>query len=153
MWPEIIKKYESQDIWNVDETALYFRAIPDGTITFKNDLEKGGKRCKERVTAMFACSMTGEKKMALVTGKSACPHCFRGVKLLVDYDSRKSAWMKEKIYAAWLQNWEQELCHNNTHIMLLVDNCSVHSEDAGEGLTNISVAFLPPNTSVMQPLD
>ncbi len=38
--------------------------------------------------------------------------------------------------------------------MLLVDNCSAHSEDAGEGLTNISVAFLPPNTtSVMQPLD
>ncbi len=48
---------------------------------------------------MFACSMMGEKKTALVIGKSAYPHCFRGVKLLVDYDSSKSAWMTEKIYA------------------------------------------------------
>ena len=152
IWPRLMENYDPDQIWNADETGLYFRALPDGTITFKNDFAKGGKRSKERITAMLACSMVGEKKRILVIGKSKSPRCFRGASLPVDYEANKSAWMTSAIFSNWLRAWDKELCLAKKKILLLVDNCAAHPEV--EELTNIRLEFFPPNTtSVLQPCD
>ena len=70
VWPDLPARYAEEDNWNADESGIYFRALPDGTLTFKDDVSKGGKRSKERVTVLFTCSITGEKRKMFVIGKS-----------------------------------------------------------------------------------
>ncbi len=48
-------------------------------LTFKSDNRKRGKKSKERITALFACSAAGEKKELYVTDKSQNPCCFKNV--------------------------------------------------------------------------
>ena len=43
VWPEISAKYVAKDIYNCDETGLYFKALPEGTMCFKDDKPSGGK--------------------------------------------------------------------------------------------------------------
>ncbi|XP_041361927.1 tigger transposable element-derived protein 4-like [Gigantopelta aegis] len=42
--PDILKTYEADDIYNADETGLYYRALPDGTLTVKSETVSGSKR-------------------------------------------------------------------------------------------------------------
>ena len=35
--PEILLEYEEENIFNADETGLFYRATPDGTLCFKNE--------------------------------------------------------------------------------------------------------------------
>ncbi len=98
VWPEISKNYSPESIWNCDETALYFRAVPHRTLTFTNDFSKGSKKSKDRVTALLGSSMIGEKKKVLIIGKSKKPCCFQGVSLPVGYAANKSAWMTGQIF-------------------------------------------------------
>lgn len=79
-------EYSEENIYNADETALYYRALPDHTFVLNKEKAKGDKACKERVTALCCASMAGEKKGLLVIGKSKNPRCFKGVKKLpVEY--------------------------------------------------------------------
>lgn len=150
-WPAIISEYEPGDIYNADETGLFYRALPEHTYMFKGEKVKGSKTCKERITVLCCVSMTGEKKELLVIGKSKNPRCFKGVKqLAVVYSSSTNAWMTSRIFSEWLTKWDNEL---KRRILLLVDNFSGHAVD-GVHLKNIRVVFLPANTtSLMQPCD
>ena len=55
-------QYDPANAYNADKTGMYFRALPDGTLTFKSDDSGGSKKSKERVTALVACNMTGSDK-------------------------------------------------------------------------------------------
>ena len=39
---EIVKGYELKDIWNADETGLFWRALPDKSLSVKKDRLKVG---------------------------------------------------------------------------------------------------------------
>lgn len=41
--PEICEGYDACDIFNCDETGLFFRALPDKTLSAKRQSSKGGK--------------------------------------------------------------------------------------------------------------
>ena len=152
-WPVLSEPYAADDIYNADELDLYFRALPDSTLTFREDFAKGCKCSKEWITGLVACSMTGEKKKLLIIGKSKSPHCFKGVTLPVDYEANSSTWMTSSFFIKWLQAWDCELGQDKKKISLLVDNCSAHS-DVDDNLVNINLKFLPPNTtSILQPCD
>lgn len=43
----ILRTYHPDDIFNADETALYYKMLPDKTLAFKVDVCAGGKRRKE----------------------------------------------------------------------------------------------------------
>jgi hypothetical protein len=66
MIPEIRSDLEPCNIVNCDETGLYYRTLPDKTLSAKGASCKGAKNSKERLTIMFACSATGEKLKPLV---------------------------------------------------------------------------------------
>lgn len=51
--------YKLCDIFNVDETALFYKCIPDKTLTFKNDKRSSGKYSKVRLALLLAVHMTG----------------------------------------------------------------------------------------------
>ena len=47
---ELLEKYEPCNVYNADETGIYYRALPDGTLTFSTDALSGSKKAKERIT-------------------------------------------------------------------------------------------------------
>ena len=154
--PEYLSNYGPDDIYNADETGLYYRATPDGTLAFKKESITGSKKAMDRFTVLVCCNMSGtDKKKLVVIGKSANPRCFKGVKvqsLPVDYRNNKTAWMTSGLFTEWITSWDKELRLQKRKILLLVDNCSAHPKV--QGLTNIELRFLPPNTtSIIQPMD
>lgn len=92
--PRAIEDYCIHDIYNADETALYFKCLPDKTLAFRTEDCKGGKHSKERVTILLGSNVTGDSKLPpLMIGKSANPRCFKNVK------SRPMAYNETAFYA------------------------------------------------------
>ena len=93
IWPALHKKYEEEDIFNCDETGLFFRMMPNGTLAYKHDKRSGTKKEKNRITVLVTASMMGEKKTPFIIGKSAKPRCFKNIKSFpCDYISQNKAW-------------------------------------------------------------
>ena len=59
--PELLQQYVPRDVYNADETCIYFRAVPDGTLSFSTDRLSGRKKAKERVTALVCANMDWSK--------------------------------------------------------------------------------------------
>ena len=99
--PDIIKDCEPRKVFNAYETGLYWRAIPDGTLAFKNAEAAGSKIAKNRVTLLLACNMDRSEKLEPLTiGKSKNPRCFKNVKRLpVDYQANRNAWKTSEIWS------------------------------------------------------
>lgn len=154
--PEIMNEFSPENIYNADETGLYYRATPDGSLCFKKDNLAGSKKAMERVTVLCCTNMTGnDKKKLLVIGKSKRPRCFIELdikRLPVEYHANSNAWMTSLIFLDWLKRWDKELQRQSRLIILILDNCAAHPYT--ETLKNITLEFLPPNTtSLTQPLD
>ena len=121
---------------------------PDKSFTFKGEKCTGGKKAKERLTILVGAGMDGEKLPLLVIGKSKSPR-FSGVK---SYSANPKAWMNGDLFHQWLQKWNRKLSGKNRHVLLVIDNCPTHPHDLQ--LTNITIKFLPPNTTAkLQPCD
>ena len=68
--PLIIGKYAPNDVYNADETGLFFKALPDRSLVMAKETCKGGKRSKERFTVLLCTNMTGTDKLQpLIIGK------------------------------------------------------------------------------------
>lgn len=59
----LIENYDARDIFNTDETGLFFKCLPDKALTFKDEKCHGGKHCKERLTVLLAVNMDGSEKL------------------------------------------------------------------------------------------
>lgn len=154
--PSLIEPYSPNNIFNADETGLFFKCLPNKTLTFKNQRCFGGKHSKERVTVLLGANMSGTEKLKVVLiGKSSNPRCFRGVKSLgLDYYSNKKAWMTTEIFEKWLLNLDQKFATQNRKILLFLDNCTSHPKDIQTRLKFITLQYFPANTtSVLQPMD
>ncbi|XP_023721482.1 tigger transposable element-derived protein 4-like [Cryptotermes secundus] len=154
VWPSIRKGYADKDIFNADETGIFFRLTPDRTLKFKGEKSVGGKLSKERITALVCANATGsEKRKLLVIGKSKNPRCFKNVENLpVRYSANKKSWMTSSLFEAELRSWDRELQTRKRKIILLVDNCPAHP--VLQNLEKIKLVFIPANTtSVLQPMD
>ena len=91
----VCKGYWLQDIVNADETGFFYRALPTKSMSVKGEEARGGKKSKEKITVLLACSAEREKLMPFVIGHSANPRCFKGLASLeclpVSYSSNKKA--------------------------------------------------------------
>jgi hypothetical protein len=71
--------YSERDIFNCDETGLMFRAIPDKTLTMKNDRCFGRKISKQHLTVLLCSNMLGDFEKPLIIGNARNPRCFKRV--------------------------------------------------------------------------
>ena len=72
---EKIKNYSLDDVFNFDETALFFKLQPNKTLS--NGSVSGTKLSKERLTVALCVNATGTYKCKpLVIGKAKKPQCF-----------------------------------------------------------------------------
>ena len=152
--PTLLDGYELKNVFNADETGLFYKLLPNKTLCFKNQPCHGGKHSKDRVTVLVGAHADGSEKLPLlVIGKSKKPRCFKNVNSLpVVYDASKKAWMNSTIFELWLRQLDSRFAHQQREVLLLLDNCPAHP--VVEGLTSIKVVMLPANaTSKLQPMD
>jgi len=134
--------------------GLYWRAMPDGTLSLKNTDAAGSKVPKEHVTLLLACNMDGSEKLKpLTTGKSKNPRCFKNAKKLpVPYEANKNAWMTGNIRKEWLKKIDRQMQARKHKIVMPCDNCAPHNGETQ--LANVKVIFMLPNiTYLIQPMD
>lgn len=153
----VLTGYDLKNVFNMDETGFFFRALPDSSLNHVKELCKGGKQGKDRVTVALTCSAMGEKLSPWIIGKSKNPRSFRGqdlTKFKVKYANSAKAWMTNPIFNQYLKDLDEHFKRKGRMILLFVDNAPVHIIDEKTVLTNVEVRFFPPNlTSVLQPLD
>ncbi|KAH7931698.1 hypothetical protein HPB51_029726 [Rhipicephalus microplus] len=95
----LLEKYSAEEIFNVDETTLFFKMLPHKTLALKGEPCHCGKlritaQCGSlQITALLCASMTGSEKLPIfVIGKSASPRCFKGKRQLpVKYVANRKA--------------------------------------------------------------
>ncbi|XP_060077937.1 tigger transposable element-derived protein 4-like [Ylistrum balloti] len=150
----ILQEYQPCDIYNADETGIFFRLLPDKTLEFKDVKCHGGKLSKDKLTVMVCSNMSGTDKLPLlVIGKSKNPRCFKNIKHIpVQYESNKTAWVTSDLFTTWVNQLDRKMSTKKRNIMLIVDNCPAHPQLMG--LKSVKLVFLPPNTtSHTQPMD
>lgn len=151
---ELLSGYEPSNIFNFDESGLFWKLFPDRTMANKNHSVEGAKKLKERLSILFGVSECGEKLPPLIIGKSKKPRAFKNKNvesLGVYYDHNASAWMTTSIFKSYFQKLNEKFKAAGRKIVALLDNCSSHNI---ENFSNVEFIFLPPNTtSLIQPLD
>ena len=160
----ICDQYPLCDIFNMDETALNYKASPETSLS--SELIPGGKINKERITACFCCNADGSQKMdPWFIGTAKNPRSFGTGKNHIEvhnlgliWRANKKAWMTGPLFREYLRWFNIQMTGRKT--LLLLDGFSSHHagvdllETQEIELTNVRVEFLPANTtSICQPLD
>eukprot|EP00731_Ephydatia_muelleri_P018687 Em0011g727a len=110
--PGIIEKYRPEDVFNIDETGLFYRQAPDRTLTTTADV-RGAKKAKDRITVALAVNVTASERLKpVVIHKYKKPRCFGRTfnpNSLVMYYSNTNAWSMRTdaiiwLHAAWGEN-------------------------------------------------
>jgi len=162
------KNFSTDDIYNCDETALFWSLLPNQTLAFKAEKGSpaGGRSNKARITVLFTCNASGtDLRKPLVIGKSKVPLCLKKLNmknLLCTYKSQAKGWMDGDIFMEFILDLNEDMKRQNRKIVLIIDGAGCHrtanaywnSEDHTSLISNIEVIFLPPNcTAKLQPLD
>jgi hypothetical protein len=71
----------TRDIYNTDETGLFYNVLPERTLALKGESCNGGKNSKDRLTVLLCVNSDGsDKQVPIVIGKSLKPQCLKNVK-------------------------------------------------------------------------
>jgi hypothetical protein len=151
----IMEEYESKNVFNCDETGLYWKSLPERTIESHHLKATGRKALKERVTVLLSVNMCGKKLPLLIIGKFGNPRCFckhNKNMFPCEYTHSKNAWMTRAIFNNWLSTLNRRMIIQQRKILLFLDNATPHKAETE--YSNVRLIFLPPNTtSVAQPVD
>ncbi|KAF2706969.1 DDE-domain-containing protein [Pleomassaria siparia CBS 279.74] len=147
-----VDTYTVEDVYNMDETGLFWKSVPD--VTLATCPQIGKKKDKERISVAITCSASGKK---LPFGNKS-----RGNVLIealdMKYRSNIKSWMTGQIMKEYLRWFDSRMRRPS---LLILDGFSAHEsaakaleEDKDEPLKWTTVRFLPPNTTAhWQPCD
>ena len=141
--PTILSNYELPDIYNADEFASLFQALPSKSLHLKDEKCIGGKFNKVRLTGLAAANANGEKLPMFIIGKSKSPRCFKNLKQLpCRYRGQQKSWLDSDLFEEWVRELDRKFEQQNRKVVLIIDNCPAHP--AIGGLKAIQLCFLPP---------
>ena len=125
----ILHGYQLTDIWNLDETGLFWRGIPTKSLVVKGDQCKGGKLSKERLTICLLVSSIGEKFKPLVIGRSHMSRAFNKVLPSgVIWKSNQKSWMSGALFHGYILQFNLKMGRQQRKVILLLDNATCHFE-------------------------
>ena len=64
--PQLLQEYDPEDVYNADETGLYYQATPDGSLSYAYEQLSGSKKAMDRITVLCCTNMTGKTKVKLL---------------------------------------------------------------------------------------
>lgn len=162
---------ESFEIYNADETGLYWKALPKNTVTSKKEKNAPGfKPSKQRISVLFCANADGSHRIKpLVVGNAKRPRALRNSMdhLPVVWRANKKAWFTQDIFKFWFdsmfcpavrlfQTTKKGKTRQEVRAILLLDNAPAHPSvrELRSPDGRIRVEFLPANTtSLIQPMD
>ncbi|XP_043268559.1 jerky protein homolog-like isoform X2 [Venturia canescens] len=154
--------YESVNIYNVDETGLNWKSLPEKNKSSEKRSSKSED--KERITVGFCANATGTHRVpALVISSQEKYTCSSDFTCLpVVYKSQAKSQMDSALFIDWYTNHfmpvvrlEQEKTGNTGKVLLLLDNAPCHSSAPllNSMDEHFAVMYLPPNVTVaLQPM-
>ena len=115
--PDLLEKFSPDDIFNADETGLFWKCLPDKTVSLK------GERSKDQITVLVCANMSGsEKLLFLVIGRFAKPRCFKNARTIpVQYEANKKTWMVSELFSSWLKKLDKKFKQDKRKIAVVVD--------------------------------
>lgn len=158
-------RYTPQDIYNMDETALYYQLLPGRTYARPGERVHGIKQSKARVSLAFWSNMDGsDKRKPILIGISKIPKVLRQRSLdnklkaklrhlPIRWMSSARGWMTKALMEELVEDFNNEMVRKNRKVVLIMDNASSHAF-ARESFSNVEIAYTPPNTTAtLQPMD
>ncbi|XP_019377766.1 PREDICTED: tigger transposable element-derived protein 4 [Gavialis gangeticus] len=145
--PYYLNDYQPKNVFNVKETGLFYRMLPNNTFAFKGETCTVGKLSKERITVVVGTNMDGTEKLPLlVIGKNKNPHCFKDVKSLpVDYEANDMAWMTSEVFEQWMHKLDKKFQAQQRRVVIFIDSFPAHPEV--KNLKSVELVFFPSDSS------
>ncbi|KAG6953249.1 hypothetical protein JG688_00012919 [Phytophthora aleatoria] len=132
-----IDEYEPRDVFNLDETGLFYQMAP-------RQLQPGETKRPKLLSIALCCNMDGSEKLEPVVIHSE-QNGLNDTQIPARLYSNDQAWMTGSNFSDWLQAFNSVM--ENRHVLLLVDAAPCHGTGATDfELSNVKVRFLPPNS-------
>ncbi|XP_033613726.1 COX assembly mitochondrial protein 2 homolog isoform X1 [Fukomys damarensis] len=156
------QKYLPEQIFNVDETSLFWKRMPE--CTYIRQESKAIPGFRDHVTLLLGGNVAGFKLKPFLIYHSENPRAFKNVSkhtLPVHYRHNKKAWMTSALLEDWFLNCfipqAKEYCGRNNisfKILLILDDAPGHPQHIGTIHPDVKVVYLPLNTTTLiQPMD
>jgi hypothetical protein len=145
----IIAQYDPENVYNMDETGLFFRLLPRYSILMPNEdnaSTKGKKKAKDRVSLIVCANASGTHKIPCVMiGKPKQLACIKDQHSPVPYFNKAKAWMDVETCWKWFNKVFVPEVKRRTGrpVRLLMDNAPRHLDTFKRD--DIHVVFFPPN--------
>ncbi|KAL2630849.1 hypothetical protein R1flu_015535 [Riccia fluitans] len=157
----LISGYDPEDVFNMDETSLFFQLEPNRTLSTRSI--SGKKKSKNSLSIALTENMTDTWKLPpFIVYKYSNPRAFscRSIRRLENlgilWSANSKAWKTIKLFEKFLLDFERRLREaGRKSALLLVDNFTGHKiVSVQDQIRILRVEFLPPNvTAVYQPMD
>ncbi|GLV40245.1 hypothetical protein CBL_07159 [Carabus blaptoides fortunei] len=158
--------YKPEQVFNVDETGLYWKRMPDRMYISKPEKSAPGyKVSKKRLNLLLGANAAGDFKLKpLLIYLSENPRPLKELKknqLSVIWRSNKKAWVTKATFEDWFKNHictevKNYLRDNNLSNkgLLILDNAPGHPTNLSELSEDVMIEYLPKNTTALiQPMD
>lgn len=141
---QVLSTYAPQDIYNCDETSLYWRKIPGRSLSTRP--LPGRKKDKARISVLFCYNSDASERIPIwFIGTARRPKAFVTAGINIEnlgcvWRSNKKAWMTREIFKEWLIWFDKKMAGRK--VVLLLDNFSAHEaafRDIGPQLQNTLV--------------
>ena len=130
---KLCKGYDQKDIWNMDESGYFFKALPSKGLAQKGKKKNQGRKkieAKDHCCIFCQCRWSKSGK-PIVIWQSKKPRYFKSASAPdtlaeVSYFDDPKSWMQVHIMENVLDTLNRQMVREGRKVMLLLDNATVH---------------------------
>ncbi|XP_004386991.1 tigger transposable element-derived protein 1-like [Trichechus manatus latirostris] len=158
--------YTPRQVFNVDETGLFWKRLPDRTfISLEEKSALGFKAARDLLTLLLGSNAAGDFKLKpLLVYPSENPRALKGFSkpnLPVVWRSHKKAWVTMSLFQEWFVHFfcpaVERYCAQNGlpyKALLILDSAPGHPGNLDDLSDHVRVEYLPKNTTALiQPMN
>ncbi|XP_068205097.1 tigger transposable element-derived protein 1-like [Palaemon carinicauda] len=159
------KGYKPEQVWNMDETGLFWKTMPQKIFIAKEECRAPGFAAGEdRCTLIMCGNAAGHLIKAGFICKSERPRALQHLNLHllpVYWMHNKKAWTTKELFLSWfhycfLPEVKDYLERKGMEfkVLLILKNAPGRPSSIGVTVPNVQVVFFPPNTTALiQPMN